>query len=155
MNMRMIGEDRGKIPSFFVVDVKMSLCYWFGFQISIALTQSMASLWKWYILNREDREKSTAFLVVGILFYFYHFGFQSWIALTQIVPWLWKLYVLNQGRTEKNPLLYFVVDIHIQYRSNVLEHLLIQGVFFMFYCFLHCRIIVKTTKLWNNTYGIM
>ena len=25
----------------------------------------------------------------------------------------------------------------------------------IFYYFLHCRIIVKTSKLWNNTYGIM
>ena len=29
-----------------------------------------------------------------------------------------------------------------------------QG-FFIFYYFLHCRIIVKTSKLWYNTYGIM
>ena len=28
-------------------------------------------------------------------------------------------------------------------------------VFLYFYYFLHCRIIVKTSQLWNNTYGIM
>ena len=28
-------------------------------------------------------------------------------------------------------------------------------VFLYFYYFLHCTIIVKTSKLWNNTYGIM
>ena len=27
-------------------------------------------------------------------------------------------------------------------------------VFLYFYYFLHCRLIVKTSKLWNNTYGI-
>ena len=44
---------------------------------------------------------------------------------------------------------------HIHYRSKVLERLLIQGFFAYLYCFLHCRIRVKTSKLWNNTQRII
>ena len=47
-------------------------------------------------------------------------------------------------------------DLH--YQSKVWTHLLIQGFFItiiIIYCFLHCRITVKTSELWNNTYGIM
>ena len=45
--------------------------------------------------------------------------------------------------------------VEIQYQSKVWTHLLIPGFVFIFYYFLPCRIIVKTSKLWNNTYGIM
>ena len=34
----------------------------------------------------------------------------------------------------------------VQYQSKVWTHLLNQGFFFIFYYFLHCRIIVKTSK---------
>ena len=48
-----------------------------------------------------------------------------------------------------------VVEIsYIQYQSKVWTptH---SRVFLYFYYFPHCRIIVKTSKLWNNTHGIM
>ena len=38
---------------------------------------------------------------------------------------------------------------------KVTTHLLIQGFFFIFYYVLHCTVIVKISKLWNNTFGIM
>ena len=41
----------------------------------------------------------------------------------------------------------------LEYQSKVWIHFLIQGFFFFFYYFLHCRIIVKTSKLWNNTWN--
>ena len=41
---------------------------------------------------------------------------------------------------------------YIQHQSNVWTHILLQGFFFIFYYFLHCRIRVKTSERWNNTY---
>ena len=46
----------------------------------------------------------------------------------------------------------YTSGIYIQYQSNVWTHLL---VFLYLYYHLHCRIIVKTSQLCNNTYGIM
>ena len=45
--------------------------------------------------------------------------------------------------------------IHIQYQSKVWTHQLIPGIFFIWLFYSHCKIIVKASKLWNNTYGII
>lgn len=110
-------------------------------------------------------------LLASPFYLFICFGFMLIITMklsqtfkkkSQCLLCLFRCLTVHQLDTAPKFWKYFPITAHpkcfipfIKYQSNVWAHLLIYSFFPPFDYFLHDKILLKTTKLCNNTYGIM